>query len=131
MMIIRFFSVVLDFVSDTLKKGVLRPLISVGILSVRLPICPGGSVSYCNDSTALSGFSLERFCLLRQGINPFLLRLRDKNSRMGLPHTALTCPARQYSVVTYAKQHRPERQKRAACQAHFCADGCPLEFLLL
>jgi hypothetical protein len=31
------------------------PLFSVGILSVRLPNGPGGSVSYCNDTTA--GFS--------------------------------------------------------------------------
>jgi len=26
----------------------------------------------------------------------------------------------QYSVVTHAKWHRRERQKRAACQAHLC-----------
>ena len=41
--------------------GQTAPLFSVGILSVRLPICPDGSVSYCNDTTAFSLILLKDF----------------------------------------------------------------------
>ena len=96
---------------NVLFLGRLRPWFSVGILPVRLPICPGGSVSYCNGTTAFSVLLPKDCCGLH----------RHKNSRMRtagiLRRHIRPC---QYSVVTHAKRHRRERQKRAACQAHLC-----------
>ena len=50
---IRFFRLGLGFACCCERHlGIAPPLFSVGVLSVRPPICPGDSVSYCNDTTA-------------------------------------------------------------------------------
>jgi hypothetical protein len=78
--------------------GQAAPLFCVGILSVRLPIGPGGSVSYCNGSTALGLALAERFFCW---VSPFFLRPVGKKIARRAPLGILRGASGLFSIQLY------------------------------